>query len=248
MINPTKAKGEFVMDLTLILYTCTLLLGFLSLTGFLFLRVKKTDVKSLMLKSVTSVMFILTGVFLTIAKPSLYSALIVAGLVCGILGDIWLDMKFMYRQDEGFLTKAGFASFTFGHFFYIAAIIAGATQFKAVFIPLALIVALIAGLVIYFGEKLMKLKYGEYKLIATLYGGLLFFVTALGFNCSVNGGINENKHLFIFFVGGVFFIISDIILSGTYFGKGKNRPVDIVTNHVTYYIAQFIIASSILFM
>ena len=58
------------MDLSLILYTCTLLIGLLSLTGFLFLRVKKTDVKSLMLKSVTSVMFILTAVFLTIAKLS----------------------------------------------------------------------------------------------------------------------------------------------------------------------------------
>ena len=237
------------MDLSLILITCTILLGLLSLTGFLFLRVKKTDVKSLMLKSVTSVMFILTGVFLTIAKPSLYSALIVGGLVCGILGDIWLDMKFMYRQDEDFLTKAGFSSFTFGHFFYIAAIIAGATEFKLISIPMSLVVGVIAGLVIYFGEKIMKLKYhANYKIISTLYGGLLFFVTALGFNCSVLGGFNENKHLFMFFVGGVFFIISDIILSGTYFGEGKNRPVDIITNHVTYYLAQFIIASSILFM
>ncbi len=236
------------MDASLIAISCTLLVGLLTLGGFLFLRIRKTDVRSLMLKSVTSVMFILTGVFLTIGKPSLYSGLIVAGLVCGILGDIWLDMKFMYRQDEGFLTKAGFASFAFGHFFYIAAIIAGAATFKAVYIPLALVVALIAGLVIYFGEKLMKLKYGEYKMISALYGGLLFFVTALGFNCSIFGGFNENKHLFVFFIGGVFFIISDIILSGTYFGEGKNRPVDIITNHVTYYIAQFIIAGSILFM
>ncbi len=237
------------MDLTLILYTCTLLLGLLSLTGFLFLRVKKTDVKSLMMKALTSVMFILTGVFLTIAKPSLYSALIVAGLVCGILGDIWLDMKFMYRQDEDFLTKAGFSSFTFGHFFYIAAVIAGATQFKAVSIPMSLVVGVIAGLVIYFGEKLMKLKYnGNYKIISTLYGGLLFFVTAMSFNCAFLAGIKDNLHLITFFIGGVFFIISDIILSGTYFGEGKNRPVDIITNHVTYYIAQFVIASSILFM
>lgn len=236
------------MDASLIAITCTLLVGLLSLGAFLFLRVKKTDVRSLMLKSVTSVMFILTGVFLTVGKPSLYSGLIVAGLVCGILGDIWLDMKFMYRQDEGFLTKAGFASFAFGHLFYIAAIIAGASAFKAYYIPLALAVGVIAGLVIYFGESLMKLKYGEYKLISALYGGLLFFVTALGFNCSVLGGLGDNKHLFAFFIGGVFFIISDIILSGTYFGEGKNRPVDIITNHVTYYIAQFIIAVSILFM
>ena len=50
------------------------------------------------------------------------------------------------------------------------------------------------------------------------------------------------------FIGGVFFAISDLILSGTYFSTGKDRPVDVITNHATYYIAQFIIASSILFI
>ena len=112
-----------------------------------------------------------------------------------------------------------------------------------------MVVGVIAGLVIYFGDKIMKLKYhGNYKLISALYGALLFFVTAFAFNNSVLAGVKENLHLMAFFIGGVFFIISDIILSGTYFGEGKDRPVDIVTNHVTYYIAQFIIASSILFM
>ncbi len=236
------------MDASLILYTCTLLIGMLSLGAFLFLRVKKTDVKSLMFKAITSVMFILTGVFLTIGKPSLYSGLIVAGLVCGILGDIWLDMKFMYRQDEKFLTNAGFISFAFGHFFYTAAIIAGASDFKAVSLLPSLGIAVIAALAVYFGEKIMKLKYGSYKMISTLYGGLLFFVTVFGLFTSIFSGFKENIHLFIFFIGGVLFVISDLILSGTYFGEGKNRPFDIVTNHISYYLAQFVIASSILFM
>ncbi len=48
--------------------------------------------------------------------------------------------------------------------------------------------------------------------------------------------------------GSVFFLVSDFILSGTYFGSGKSRPVDIVTNHVTYYIAQFAIALSLCFI
>ena len=36
--------------------------------------------------------------------------------------------------------------------------------------------------------------------------------------------------------------------ASTYFGEGKRRPVDIVTNHVSYYAAQFVIASAILFI
>ncbi len=237
------------MDTSLILYTCTLLIGMLSLAAFLYLRVKKTDVKSLMAKAVTSVMFILTGVFLSIAKPSLYSALIIAGLTCGILGDIWLDMKFMYRNDEKFLTNAGFISFAFGHFFYIAAIIAGAApSFKAISLLPSLGIAVIAGCAVYFGEKLMQLNYGSYKMISTLYGALLFFTTVFALFTCIFSGFSQNKHLFTFFIGGVLFVISDLILSGTYFGVGKNRPVDIITNHVSYYLAQFVIASSILFM
>ena len=236
------------MDASYISFTCTVLLGMLCLAGFLFFRVRKTDVKSLMLKAATSVMFILTGVFLMLGKPSLYSAFIVAGLTCGILGDIWLDMKFMYRQDERFLTNAGFISFACGHFFYTAAIIAGATEFKAIALLPSLAIAVIAACAVYFGEKIMKLSYGSYKVISTLYGALLFFVTVFGLFTSIFSGFSENRHLFVFFIGGILFVISDLILSGTYFGEGKNRPVDVVTNHVSYYLAQFIIASSILFM
>lgn len=238
------------MDASLILYTIVILIGMIiSLGAFLFFRVKKTDVKSLMLKSVTSVMFILTGVFLTVRNPSLYSGLVVAGLVCGILGDIWLDMKFMYRQDEKFLTNAGFISFSFGHFFYIAAIIAGAApSFKAISLLPSLGIAVIAGCAVYFGEKIMKLSYGSYKNISAFYGALLFFTTVFSLFTCIFSGFKENTHLFVFFIGGVLFTVSDLILSGTYFGEGKDRPVDIITNHVSYYLAQFVIASSILFM
>ena len=50
------------------------------------------------------------------------------------------------------------------------------------------------------------------------------------------------------FVGGLLFLLSDLILSGTYFGEGKRRPVDIITNHVSYYAAQFVIASAVMFI
>ena len=50
------------------------------------------------------------------------------------------------------------------------------------------------------------------------------------------------------FVGGTLFAISDLILCGTYFGVGKERPVDLISNAVTYYAAQFIIAFSLFFI
>ena len=47
--------------------------------------------------------------------------------------------------------------------------------------------------------------------------------------------------------GGVLFAVSDLILSGTYFGEGKERPFDIISNAITYYLAQYVIAFSIMF-
>ena len=51
----------------------------------------------------------------------------------------------------------------------------------------------------------------------------------------------------IIFIGSILFALSDLVLSGTYFG-GKERPVDIILNYLTYYPAQFLIAFSLLFL
>ena len=49
----------------------------------------------------------------------------------------------------------------------------------------------------------------------------------------------------VFFAGSILFAISDLILSGTYFGEGRERPVDLALNYLTYYGGQFLIASSL---
>jgi hypothetical protein len=53
----------------------------------------------------------------------------------------------------------------------------------------------------------------------------------------------------LMFIGGILFLISDMILSAMYFDKNqsKNTSVNVVLNHATYYAAQFCIASSIMF-
>jgi hypothetical protein len=50
------------------------------------------------------------------------------------------------------------------------------------------------------------------------------------------------------FIGSILFAVSDLVLSGTYFGKGKDRPVDIIFNYLTYYPGQFLIAYALSFL
>ena len=56
----------------------------------------------------------------------------------------------------------------------------------------------------------------------------------------------NNWTLNLIAIGGILFASSDLILSGTYFGEGKERPIDITINSVLYYFAQFAIAFSLL--
>ncbi len=233
---------------TLSLYICTLVAGLIFLCVFLKLRVKKATAKAAVVKSMISVCFILSWVVLQHMHPSAFASLLGGGLLFGLLGDIWLDLKFCYREDSDFFTRMGFLSFGIGHVFYMAAVVAGSVGgFKPLSILPALGVAVVAALAVFFGEKMMKLKYGKYKIISTVYGGVLFLMTAFALFAGLFAGAAQNKHLIVMAIGGALFIVSDLILSGTYFGQGKNRPVDIITNHVAYYVAQFVIAASVLF-
>lgn len=228
-------------------YVFVLIVGAVFLIAFLKQRVKKATAKAAVTKAAVSVCFILSWLILSYKHMSMYAMGIGGGLLFGLLGDIWLDLKFCYREDSDYYTNMGFLSFAIGHFFYIAAIVAGTVGgFKPLSILPAAGVAVLVGLVVYFGEKVMGLKYGKYKIISTLYGALLFGMTAFALFSAIFSGFAANPHLIVMTVGGVLFAISDLILSGTYFGTGKNRPVDIITNHVTYYAAQFVIAGSLL--
>lgn len=234
----------------MVLFIISLIAGAAMLVLFLTLRVKKADSRAAVAKAITSLCFILTALSAAYANGNTsvykFALLVVAGLVCGLLGDIWLDLKFVYPSDGDFFTYAGFLSFAAGHFFYIAAVICGiGFSIKAVICAVA--AAVLAAVVIAFTEKPMKLVYGKFKKISCFYAAVLFGITVFCASSAIFIS-TERTTAIIMTAGAVFFVISDLILSGTYFGEGKNRPSDVITNHVTYYIAQFLIASSVLFI
>jgi len=96
---------------------------------------KQRSVGGVFLKNMVSIFFIITAVIALIQNPSqyIYGVLILAGLVFGMLGDIYLDQKWVYPDDNRKYLYAGFISFALGHLFYIPAII------KTAAIPLKLL-------------------------------------------------------------------------------------------------------------
>ena len=101
----------------------------------------------------------------------------------------------------------------------------------------------------------MKMRFGKFLIPSISYCILLtWFVVYSAWNLAA---IKSTANILLL-VGSIMFIVSDLILSMTYFSKeedykkqGMMNPESkfmIVANHATYYIAQFLIAIAILFI
>lgn len=222
--------------------------GMVLLCVFLKLRVSRGACAFVtVIKSTVSIGFMFAAFNALYYGTNKTAVAVCAGLMFGMLGDIFLDQKYAHPDSAKVYTYAGFLVFAAGHIFYDIFLIKNFyTPGKPLFIIIPFAVSIVVAVLNIAGEDLMKLKFGEYKMITAFYSFVLFSFVALSFSMSLLNGFN-NICCVMLFVASIFFAVSDFILSGTYFGQGKSRPVDIITNHATYYIAQYIIALSLCF-
>lgn len=232
-------------------------LGLILLIPFLIKRVKGACAEAAVLKSIVSIGFIATAVAAIISnnlngKQLKFGILILGGLVFGLLGDIWLDLKYAHKESEKTYMYAGMICFILGHlmyvvniFWYFYPLIASRVKWNDTLTLFGVPIA--SAIFMMFSEKPMKVNYGQYKAVTTVYA---MFLSALPAIALIFMRLAGYKNIPLLFLGAasIFFVISDFILTGTYFGKGKDRPVDIIVNHITYYIAQYLIALSLCFL
>lgn len=244
----------------MLVYGILLVLGAVMLCVYIREKLRGYTVRETVVKSVVSMLFIavaLNGWYVSAVSaagdPSArgvhaMAAFVLPGLVMGLLGDIWLDLKFVFPDQSDAFTYAGISAFGVGHILYFAGLL---MRYYPTGQPLYVIVPIVLGILVSLFavgmEKPMKLHYGKIKALIFVYGALLFSVVALAGALAIRSGWTETP-LTLFFIGGILFAASDLVLSGTYFGVGKDRPIDIILNYGTYYPAQFLIASSLLFL
>ena len=235
------------------LYPLLLVCGAVLLFVYIREKIKAYSVKAVLIKSVVSVLFLAVGVYgawvaAVKGNASLLCPFVLLGLLFGLLGDIWLDLKYVFPEKDEPFTYAGFCVFGVGHILYIIGTLLSyypAGRPMTVIVPILLALMLSAGNA--FMEKPMKLHYGKLKPVVIAYGVILFAMVLISGSLALSCGWKEIP-LNLLFIGGVFFAVSDLILSGTYFGVGKERLIDLALNYITYYAAQFLIASSLVFL
>lgn len=220
-----------------------------SVVLFLVNRTKRATDKSLILKSFASLMFVAIGVMSLLKVYDVSAkALICLGMVCGLVGDIILDLKVMYPEKSKPYFNFGTLMFAMGHILYFMGILFYVqdqiiTGFWWVALSSVLLAGLLSVLIVKFSPK-MGLDMTGYKAQCAIYSTLLIFM-ALTTTVLAICGI---KLCWLLAVGLILFFASDLILSMQYFGNKEQNKAMIIANHALYYVAQFLIASWIFFI
>lgn len=236
-----------------ILFALTIVLEFVFVPLFLKYYWPEKCAKSMTYKMISATLFILCGFFAMkiSGNNTPYAELIMWGLAFGWLGDLLLH----WLKDKMAIFALGVVAFLTGHIFYVIALQkAIKTTYPAAKAFEWYEILFVAVVII--GVTIFAILQGFYKDRAgitaglTAYGVLLLAMFAKTARFAIGEwayGTNDNV-LAVFITvlgGGFFFAVSDILLGYIIMFKDKNRILRII-NITTYFIAQILLASSIL--
>ncbi len=225
---------------------------------FLVVRVREGGVKAVFLKGTASLMFVLSACIAVLIKPENlnYGLFFIIGMVFCVVGDIWLDLKYVHKEYYESYTFTGITSFLISHVFYVIGILVTYPEFISWQIALAIFMAVS----IAFAERLISNKtgfeYGKFKVLTFVYSIVIMLTVTFSLNgmnafgwLPMIGGAPMPDVLPRFVtmnVGTLIFALSDLALSIAFFKKGGNTKNNVIWVHITYYLAQYLLVLSIL--
>lgn len=228
-------------------YYIVLAVGVVVSLVFCYQRRLGFSIKNLLFKSVSSLCYLLTAVFALIHNSDAYTygSLIIMGGALGLVGDILLDLKGIYKQHESTYLKGGFIFFLVGHIFYTCAVIYS-LKIKWWLVLISAVVSAVVGIATVAMANVMKVHYGAYRRIVAVYVAFLTMTTVTSILAAVISKFQKGYILMA--IGATLFLLSDLVLSGTFFGRGKDKPQHLFINHFLYYAGQYLIAASVMFV
>lgn len=228
-------------------YYIVLAVGVVVSLVFCYQRRLGFSIKNLLFKSVSSLCYLLTAVFALIHNSSAYTygSLIIMGGALGLVGDILLDLKGVYKQDEKVYLKGGFIFFLVGHIFYTCAVVYS-LRIKWWLVLISVVASAVIGYATVAMANVMKVHYGAYRRIVAIYVAFLAMTTVISIIAVFVSSFQKGYILMA--VGSVLFLLSDAVLSNTFFGRGNDKPIHYFINHFLYYAGQYLIAASVMFV
>ena len=164
--------------------------------------------------------------------------MICLGLVFGMLGDILLALRFVFKAAKHQFFLAGTLIFFIGHIFYMVALVPMSSNL----LISVLIGAVVAAFILVILYKTMEVNQA-YRLFGIFYieAVVIMSAIAIGNRITVASAFRT-----WYAVGAVLFMISDLVMIYNSFGK-EHRAFLRLMNLSLYYVGQLLIATSILF-
>ncbi len=238
-----------------ILFALSIVAEFVTVPIFLKYYWPKKCKQSLIFKMISATLFVICGFFAMqmSGNNTSYAAIMLIGFVFGWFGDLFLHSL----KDKMLHFVFGVVSFLVGHIFFIAAFhhaIKSINPTASLFniYEILSIVALMALVCIYVVFKKFYQKKGPMVIALLVYGLFLvtMFVKAMSYCVAEwSYGISDFMYpaMITTGIGALFFLLSDGSLGLILMGDEVKRGMRIF-NIVTYFIAQILLAVSILFI
>ena len=210
---------------------------------FILIRVTKGGTWGIVLKTLASFCFVLYGMlsYTQITWFSKGSIFIIVGLLCGLIGDIILDLKYVYRESNDIYLNTGMLAFGVGHIFYFVGTVLISESVVKLWLPIvvALSIAAVLTPVIYVvSKRLMGLDYGKFAWQSMIYCFILTFMSAFTIYLAC-----LQLEFLILAAGVTMILLSDLVLSTQYFGGKVDDKFCTIVNHAVYYAGQILIAT-----
>lgn len=193
-----------------------------------------------LLKGIASFFFVLFGLICFMENRSTFGSLVLAGLVLGMLGDIFLNLRNCFEAAKSMrLFVAGILFFLSGHFLYIASLLNRNTSISGY---ASLVTAILTLISVPHLMKRVKAPSKGLRIFGWVYLVVVIamFSSSLVLLCMNGGGKSEA----VFTTGALLFVISDFLMIYYSFAR-KIKPLRAL-NLISYYIGQLLIALTIL--
>lgn len=207
---------------------------------FIAVEHKEKYVPAVILKGSAAAVFCIIGVVAMGASVNRdFAKLVVFGLCFGALGDILLNLRFVFPKNGQKIFLVGVVAFLTGHILYLCAI----APLSRNLIPCLVVGVILAAVLLTWIFKTLTVKLA-FKIFGVLYIGAIVLMTAVAIgNVLTAPGTAAWMHA----VGAVLFTLSDIVLIFNTFGSEQKFSMRI-TNLSLYYMGQLMIASSLFFI
>lgn len=216
--------------------------------------------KSLTCKMIAASAFVLIGFLATeiTGNESYYANIMLIGLVLGWIGDLFMHIPHPPQNPRMSVVYIGASSFLIGHIFYVMAFVkstmALTPDYKFLTIPEIISFVVIFIVFALTLEPVFKFKYTNNFMKITLHLYSIFLIVMLIKSCNfgityfTSGRENGLIGMLILLVGGILFFVSDLTLGLRLLGAAKGNKKVKTLSLYTYFSAQLLLATSILFI